>query len=80
MISGTGKFLVVGGLFAMLCGLLMLAAEKTGSTGWLNWFGNLPLDVRIRRDNFQFFFPLGTSILLSVLFSLALFIFNKFIR
>ncbi|MBN1279466.1 MAG: DUF2905 domain-containing protein [Chlorobium sp.] len=80
MISGTGKFLVVGGLLAMLCGLLMLAAEKAGSTGWLNWFGNLPLDVRIRRDNFQFFFPLGTSILLSVLFSLALFIFNKFIR
>lgn len=80
MFSEGGKILVIGGLVAVMVGLLLLVAEKSGSAGWLNWFGNLPLDIRIKRENFRFFFPLGSSILLSLLLSLALFLFNKFIR
>jgi len=78
--TDTGKILVIAGLCTVVFGLLLMAAEKTGASGWLNWFGNLPLDVRIRKENFRFFFPLGSSLLLSVLFSLALFFINKFIR
>ncbi|MBM3162281.1 MAG: DUF2905 domain-containing protein [Chlorobi bacterium] len=80
MFTDTGKILVIAGLCTVVFGLLLMAAEKTGASGWLNWFGNLPLDVRIRKENFRFFFPLGSSLLLSVLFSLALFFINKFIR
>lgn len=80
MFTDAGKFLVLTGLCAVIFGLLLMAAGKAGTPGWLNWFGNLPLDIRIRKENFQFFFPLGSSILLSVLLSLVLFIINKFIR
>ncbi len=80
MFTDAGKFLVLTGLCAVICGLLLMAAGKAGIPGWLNWFGNLPLDIRIRKENFRFFFPLGSSILLSVLLSLGLFLINKFIR
>ncbi|WP_331561476.1 DUF2905 domain-containing protein [Chlorobium sp.] len=78
--SEAAKILIIGGVIAVICGLLLMAAEKAGSSGWLNWFGNLPLDIRIERENYRFFFPLGTSIVLSLLLSLAIFLFNKFIR
>lgn len=80
MFTDAGKFLVLTGLCAVIFGLLLMAAEKAGTPGWLKWFGNLPLDIRIRKENFQLFFPVGSSILLSVLLSLVLFIINKFIR
>ena len=47
---------------------------------WFNWLGNLPLDIRIEKSNFRFYFPLGSSIALSVLMSIVLFLINKFIR
>ncbi|MBM3422127.1 MAG: DUF2905 domain-containing protein [Chlorobi bacterium] len=80
MFSEAAKILIIVGVIAVICGLLLMAAEKTGSSAWLNWFGNLPLDFHIERENFRFFFPLGTSIALSLLLSLAIFLFNKFIR
>lgn len=80
MFADTGKILVIAGLCAVICGMLLMAAEKTGASGWLNWFGNLPLDIRIKKENFQFFFPIGSSLLLSMLLSLVLFLINKFIR
>jgi len=78
--TGIGKFLIAIGLCALLVGLLLLTVQKTGTPGWLNWFGNLPLDFSFRRENLQFFFPLGSSIVLSLLLSLALFLINKFIH
>jgi hypothetical protein len=38
------------------------------------WFGKLPGDISVKRDNFSFFFPLGTSLLLSVVLSLLFYI------
>ncbi|MFC1509141.1 DUF2905 domain-containing protein [Candidatus Omnitrophota bacterium] len=35
----------------------------------LSWLGRLPGDVIIERENFQFYFPLTTSILLSIILS-----------
>lgn len=80
MSADTGKILVIAGLCAVACGLLLMAAAKAGVPGWLNWFGHLPFDIHVKKENFQFFFPLGSSILLSVLLSLVLFLINKFIR
>jgi len=77
--TGIGKFLIAIGLCTLLVGLL-LTVQKTGTPGWLNWFGNLPLDFSFRRENLRFFFPLGSSIVLSLLLSLALFLINKFIH
>ncbi len=78
--ADTAKIVVITGVAIVVFGLLMMASVKAGSWSWFNWFGNLPLDIKINRENFQLYFPLGTSLLLSLLLSLVIYLFNKFIR
>ena len=80
MFSEAGKLVVAGGLIIVGFGLLLMIIESDASSRWLNWFGNLPLDIKIEKSNFRFYFPIGSSILLSLLLSLLLFLINKFIR
>ena len=40
--------------------------------------GNLPLDFKFEKENFKFYFPLGTSILISILLSLIFYFIRKF--
>ncbi|EMO03884.1 PF11146 family protein [Leptospira interrogans serovar Icterohaemorrhagiae str. Verdun HP] len=62
-------FLVLGVLF-LLVGLFILYGNKIP---FLNYLGKFPGDIRIEKENFKFYFPLTTSILVSVLISLILF-------
>ncbi len=78
MFSEAGKILVIGGIAAIVAGLILMAASKAGNTGWFTWPGNLPLDIRIEKENFRFYFPVGTSILLSILLSLVMYVINRF--
>jgi len=78
--SDAGKIVVAAGLIIVGCGLLLMIFESGASSRWFNWFGSLPLDITIEKSNFRFYFPLGSSLLLSVLVSLLLFLLNKFIR
>ena len=80
MFTDAGKLVTITGLVTFIIGLLMIASEKTGLWNWFNWFGNLPFDVKIEKDNFRFYFPIGSSALLSILLTLIFFLFNKFIR
>ncbi len=64
--SGFGKYLVMLGLIFIALGLLLNFAPK------IPFLGKLPGDIYIKRDNFTFYFPLGTSILLSLLLTLLL--------
>lgn len=80
MFTEAGKLLVAIGIIAVLIGVLLIAFQKTGVSGFLRWIGNLPLDIKIQRDNFSFYFPLGTSIALSVILSFLLYLVNKFFR
>ncbi len=67
MFADAAKIVVITGIAIVVFGLFLMASDKTGSWGWINWFGNLPLDIKIERENFRFYFPLGTSVLLSLL-------------
>jgi uncharacterized protein HemY len=58
-----GKVLVVGGLVIAGIGLLMLAGIP---------FGRLPGDIVIRRGNASFYFPLATSIIVSIILTVLL--------
>ena len=70
-----GKVLLVVGLCIALAGLLLLIVDRVpGAGSLLGWFGKLPGDISIRRDNISFFFPLATSLLLSILLSLVFFL------
>ncbi len=66
-----GKFLIVVGLVVVGAGLLLLLSDK------VPWLGRLPGDITIKRDNFTFYFPLATCILISVIVSLILWFFRK---
>ena len=63
-IIGVGIALVIIGLIA-----------KTGALGW---FGQLPGDIRIKREGFQFYFPLMSMILISIGLSALLALVRRF--
>ncbi|WP_068512173.1 DUF2905 domain-containing protein [Caldimicrobium thiodismutans] len=65
-LSGLGKFLILFGIIFIALGLLLLLLPK------IPFLGRLPGDIYIKRDSFTFYFPLGTSILLSILLTLLL--------
>lgn len=62
---GLGLLLVGLGVAAILVGLLVWA-------GWLSWFGRLPGDIRVERENVRFYFPITSMILVSIVLSLLL--------
>jgi hypothetical protein len=63
-----GKVLVYLGLGIAALGLLMMVGVP---------FGRLPGDIVVRRGNFSFYFPLATSIILSILLTLILTFFRR---
>lgn len=71
MLDSFGKLLIVFGVvLALLGGLLLLV-------GNLPLLGRLPGDIVIRRDNWSFYFPLTTSIVISVLLTLLFSLFGR---
>ena len=60
--NGIARFLIVLGAVLILLGLLMPWLGKLG-------LGRLPGDIVIERENFSFYFPITTSILVSLLLS-----------
>ena len=66
-----GKLLILLGVFVILIGLLLLFGEK------IPWIGRLPGDFLIRKKNFTFYFPLTTSILISIILTLLFTLFRK---
>lgn len=68
-----GKYILIMGLvLVVLGGLLWLFGNK------LSWFGNLPGDIRIKRENFAFYFPITSMILLSALVSFVVWMIRIF--
>lgn len=62
-----GRMLILVGSAALILGLFVTFGDRLPFR-----LGRLPLDFRIERDNFSFYFPLGTSIVISVVVSLIL--------
>lgn len=76
-----GKFLIgIGAIILVLGTLMMLADRVPGAGNLLGWFGKLPGDISIKRDNFRLFFPLGTSIVLSIALSLLFYLLSWLFR
>ena len=73
-----GKTLIILGLGIVVLGIIVsLLGKWPGEGTGLDWLGKLPGDIFIKRDNFTFCFPLGTSIVISVVGSLLLYFFLK---
>jgi hypothetical protein len=69
--SELGRFLIIIGAILVVVGLVLLLSPK------IPWLGRLPGDIVIKRENFTFYFPLATSILISVILTLILYLFRK---
>ena len=66
-----GKVLIgFGVLIAAIGGLLVLA-------GRVPWIGRLPGDIYVQRGNWSFYFPLATSLIVSVLLTLIFWMVNR---
>ncbi len=66
-----GKFLLIAGIFMAVAGLALIFLPK------LPFLGRLPGDIVIKKGNFTFYFPLATSIILSIVLTIILSIFRK---
>jgi formate hydrogenlyase subunit 3/multisubunit Na+/H+ antiporter MnhD subunit len=63
--------LIVGGVI-VLVGLFLTFGPRLPFR-----LGRLPLDIHVQRDNFSFYFPLGTSIIVSIVLTLVFGLLNR---
>lgn len=64
-----GKVLISLGLFLSVLGIVFVIGDKFG-------FGKMPGDIFIKRENFTFFFPIVSSIIVSLILTLLFNIFK----
>lgn len=69
---GIGKLLVLLGAVLVVIGLVLMVAPK------IPFLGKLPGDIHIKKDNFEFYFPLATSVVLSLVLSGILWLISHF--
>ena len=67
----------IGKTLMMLGGVLVIIGALLTFGGKLPWLGRLPGDILIERDNFTFYFPIVTSIMISVILSLLFMFFRR---
>lgn len=66
-----GKALILLGIVLIVAGLFFTYG------GRLPFLGKLPGDIRIQRENFSFYFPLASCLLVSALLSLIFWLFRR---
>jgi uncharacterized membrane protein len=68
------RILIITGIVLIIIGLIWyFFADK------LAWLGRLPGDIRVEKENFKFYFPITTMILISLILSLLLHLIKKFL-
>jgi ribose/xylose/arabinose/galactoside ABC-type transport system permease subunit len=70
MKSPISQFLVTIGVVLVLAGLLWPVLNKTG-------LGRLPGDIVVERENFRLYFPLTSSIIVSLILTILFWLFRR---
>jgi hypothetical protein len=70
--SDAAKILIILGVVLIVLGFALLGFQK------LPFLGKLPGDIFIKREHYSFYFPLTTSIIISIVISLVLYFLGKF--
>jgi hypothetical protein len=68
----TAKYIILLGMGIVALGIMLYFFHDK-----LHWIGRLPGDIRIERENFRFYFPITTMILLSILLGVIVQIIRK---
>jgi uncharacterized protein HemY len=66
-----GRTLIILGIVIIALGALFTFGGK------IPWLGQLPGDIYIQRDRFNFYFPIATCIVISILISVVLYLFRR---
>ncbi|MDY6856708.1 MAG: DUF2905 domain-containing protein [Thermodesulfobacteriota bacterium] len=69
--EGIGKLLVIAGLIIAFFGIAIILGPK------LPFLGRLPGDIYFKKENFSLYFPITTSLLISLLLSFILYLFKR---
>ncbi len=72
-LAALGRTLIALGAVVAVLGVLLVVAERFPGLR----IGKLPGDISVERDNFRFYLPLGTSILVSIVLSLVLWLIGR---
>jgi uncharacterized membrane protein len=73
--QSTGKILILIGAMLILAGIILWLFGNR-----LHWLGNLPGDIKVEKENFKFYFPITTMIIMSVVLTLILWLIRKFLQ
>jgi hypothetical protein len=65
-----GQLIVAFGLIIIVVGLVTMR-------GWLAWFGHLPGDIRVERENMRVYVPIVSMLLISILFSVLSYVIRR---
>ena len=66
-----GKILIIAGVVLVIAGLAFMIADK------IPFLGKLPGDIYVKKERFSFYFPITTSIIISVILTILFSIFRK---
>ncbi len=67
-----GKIVIVIGVFLIILGIIFYVFSDK-----LQWFGNLPGDIKIKKEHFTFYAPITSMILISLVISFIIWIIGK---
>jgi len=70
-----GKSLIFMGVVIIIVGMVLLFSDRLPFN-----LGKLPGDISIKKENFSFYFPITTSILISILLSFLFYLFGRFFK
>ena len=65
------------GQLIVLLGLVMIVVGLVAMRGWLGWFGHLPGDVRVERQNVRVYVPIVSMLLISIVFSVLSYVLRR---
>jgi hypothetical protein len=74
MLENFGKLLIFFGFLLIFFGVVLIFGSK------IPYFGKLPGDIYIKKENFTFYFPLTSSLVLSFLLSLIFYFLSRFFK
>jgi hypothetical protein len=69
--NGLGRSLIIIGMVLVVIGLIISFAPR------LPWLGKLPGDILIKKENFSFYFPLASCLLISLILSFVMWLFRR---
>ncbi|MGN6196100.1 MAG: DUF2905 domain-containing protein [Ginsengibacter sp.] len=70
----TGKYILIAGVIIVIAGILIYFFHD-----YFKWIGKLPGDIRVEKENFKFYFPLATMIIVSLVLTILINIFKRFL-